>query len=86
MDLISQHVADHQTQWENYLARHEIEKLYREITTALLDKQPEDPKKFIFDFLAEELGLAPPQGQAAANAVMPSLESDPRRLAPSPAP
>ena len=64
MDLISQHVADHQTKWEQYLAKHDIEKLYREMTTALLDTQPDDPKQFLFDYMKRQFQTdAPEEGQ-----------------------
>ena len=62
-------VADHQSQWENYLAKHSIEALYREMTTALLDTQPENPKKFLFEYMkknfAPELDLEASHPQAA---------------------
>ena len=42
-DSVSAHVAQQQKKWEEYLAAHGVEKLYRDMTAELIATMPESP-------------------------------------------
>ena len=42
-DSVSAHVAAQQKKWEEYLAKHAVEKIYRDMTAEMIAEQPESP-------------------------------------------
>ena len=44
-DSVSAHVAAQQKKWEEYLAKHAVEKIYRDMTAEMIAEQPESPAR-----------------------------------------
>ena len=64
-DSVSAHVAQQQKKWEEYLAAHGVEKLYRDMTAELIATMPESPVKFMYEYLAKHYPEVL-EGEAAA--------------------
>lgn len=47
-DSVTAHVAAQQKKWEEYLQKHGVEKLYRDMTAELIAEQPEIPVRCFF--------------------------------------
>ena len=64
-DSVSAHVAQQQKKWEEYLAAHGVEKLYRDMTAELIATMPGSPVKFMYEYLAKHYPEVL-EGEAAA--------------------
>lgn len=60
-ESVTAHVVVQQKKWEEYLSKHNVEKIYRDMTAEMISSQPEVPVKFMFEYIkkefAAELGL-----------------------------
>ena len=77
-DSVSAHVAAQQKKWEEYLAKHAVEKIYRDMTAEMIADQPESPVKFMYAYLAKNYPevTAGADGGGAPAAAVPTSTSD----------
>lgn len=55
-ESVTAHVVAQQKKWEEYLEKHGVEKIYREMTAQMIAEEPAVPIKFMIEYLTKQLG------------------------------